>query len=358
MVWREISPNDFNELKCTLVIDVRSPCEHEVESIPNSINVPLLSNDERAAVGTIYKEQGEMAARRYALKLIAPKIPSIIEDIWSLRRHGQATVVYCWRGGLRSEAVASVLSIAGIDCFRLSGGYKAWRGKVIADFENDVFPFHPVVLHGLTGCGKTEILNALKKLGQQVLDLEMLANHRGSVFGGLGLGEQPTQKNFDASVWTSLRDFDDRIVFLEGESRKVGQLRLPDCVFKRIQEGMPILVTGSLQKRAERIASDYLNSGANSERELARGLELLTHLRERLGAKLVAHLHELIESGDVLEAVKVLLVDYYDPLYSRQIEKARPFLLEVEGDDIALATEQIVAWAEQRLSRAVTIPHL
>jgi tRNA 2-selenouridine synthase len=359
MTWREITPENLNALKNTLVIDVRSPGEHEAERIPNSVNVPLLSDVERAEVGTIYKEQGEMVARRHALKMISPKIPLFIERVDELRQHGNAVVIYCWRGGMRSESVASVLSIAGIDCFRLTGGYKAWRGQVVADFENDAYPFQPAVLHGLTGVGKTEILAALATRGQQVLDLEAIANHRGSVFGGLGLGSQPTQKNFDAALWQHMRAIPpNSVVFLEAESRKVGSVRLPDCVLKRIEGDRSILVTGSVQKRAERIAADYLHPSRSPETELGRGLALLDRLKERLGGKLVLQLKDLIAAGEILEAVKVLLVDYYDPLYSRQIERNAPFELEVNGDDVEAAAEQIAAWSETRFRRKVTVPQV
>src|SRR5262249_50005339 len=159
-------------------------------------------------------------------------------------------VIYCWRGGLRSEAVSSVLSIAGLDCFRLTGGYKAWRAQILKDFDSDALAFHPVVLHGLTGVGKTEVLEGLSQQGIQVLNLEALANHRGSVFGGLGLGQQPTQKNFDACLWKQLRELDlSKPVVVEAESRKVGKLSLPPFVHRRIENGPTILVTSSLSAR-------------------------------------------------------------------------------------------------------------
>jgi len=207
MTWREISPEQLNRLRDPLIIDVRSPCEHISEYIPGSVNVPLLSNDERAEVGTIYKNEGQVIARRHALRLISPKIPDLIDQMLEIRRSGQPMVVHCWRGGLRSEAVASFLSVIGVDCWRLTGGYKAWRQQVLADFAAGQYDFIPVVLDGLTGVGKTKILAELSRLGNSVLNLEALANHRGSVFGGMGLSAQPTQKNYDAVLWLELRKF-------------------------------------------------------------------------------------------------------------------------------------------------------
>jgi tRNA 2-selenouridine synthase len=341
MTWRELSVPQLINLKNVLVIDVRSPGEHEIERIPDSKNVPLLSDLERAEVGTIYKQQGEMVARRHALKLISPKIPSLVEGIVAQRQHGQALVVYCWRGGLRSESVCSVLSIAGIDCFRLTGGYKAWRGQVLKDFADDAYPFDPIVLVGLTGTGKTEILQALASKGLAVLDLEALANHRGSVFGGLGLGDQPTQKNFDAQLWLKLRQLQNATTFLEGESRKIGRLALPDCVFNRIENGKHVLITGSVARRSRRIADDYL--AHNPEKETQKALQLLDHLKERLGTKVVTQLKADLSEGRVLQAVETLLVEYYDPLYRRQIERCAPFLTEVDGDDVAVAADKLAS---------------
>jgi tRNA 2-selenouridine synthase len=347
-VWRELTAEQLITLKDPLVIDVRSPCEHEAERLPGSKNIPLLSNEERAIIGTIYKEDGEVIARRHALKLIAPKIPSIIDDICALRTlHSQATVVYCWRGGLRSESVASLLSMAGIDCFRLQGGYKSWRGVVRRELDSDKYDFIPVVLHGLTGVGKTELLKELESRSGKVLDLEQLASHRGSAFGGMGLPQQPTQKNFDAEIWKKLREFGKNVVFMEAESRRVGRISLPDCVFSRINTGAAVLVTGSLEKRVERILTDYF--ATNEPNQLEEALDRLTGLKESIGARKISEIKKTVLSGDLHAAVRMLLVEYYDPLYMKQIRSRSPFQLEICGDNSALAAERLLAWINESL---------
>ncbi len=343
MTWRELTADQLNNLKDPLLVDVRAPCEHRDERIIGSVNVPLLSDAERAEVGKIYAWQGEVAARRHALKIIAPKIPEIVETISGLRKQGQPLVIHCWRGGLRSEAVASFLSVVGIDCFRLTGGYKAWRRQLLADFQKGAYRFQPIIIHGLTGVGKTDILRGLKEAGKSVLDLEALANHRGSVFGGLGLGAQPTQKNFDAALWQALREFGEEPVFLEAESRKVGRISLPDFVVDKIERGQGVLVTGTLEVRARRIVDDY--ALALDERGRAEAFQALLCLKERLGARRIQELQDMYAGGQIIELVKILLVEHYDPLYMRQIERARPFALEVNGDDVKSAIKTLEEWA-------------
>jgi tRNA 2-selenouridine synthase len=350
MTWQELSVEQLNRLRNSLVIDVRSPCEHNAESIPGSKNVPLLSNEERSEVGTVYNQQGEIIARRLALRIIAPKIPQILDDILAMRSHSESLVIHCWRGGMRSEAVCSMLSMAGVDCFRLSGGYKAFRAHVIKDLETDAFPFEPVVLVGLTGSGKTDLLQALANQGVPTLDLEALANHRGSVFGGIGLGVQPSQKDFEAKLWMALKNHAGKRVFIEGESRKIGQLALPDCVLNRILKGPFILVHGSLRKRAERIAADYLNSKTDQRQQLEHAVQLMDHLKPRLSSQVIEELKEMLLADNIVEAVERILVDYYDPLYGKQLRTCQNFAVEVNSDEIEPAANKICNWARGLIS--------
>ncbi|MBX9770862.1 MAG: tRNA 2-selenouridine(34) synthase MnmH [Candidatus Obscuribacterales bacterium] len=346
MTWRELSPKQLSELKDPLIIDVRSPSEHDDERILGSMNVPLLSDIERAEVGTLYVQQGEVLAKRLALKYISPKIPEIVDTIFAERKQGQTIVVHCWRGGLRSEAVASFLSVVGFDCFRLTGGYKAWRKEVIEFLDVSEWPFTAVVLQGLTGAGKTDILKELEKIGCNVLDLEELANHRGSAFGGMGQGKQPTQKNFEAAIYDRLKPIRSGVVFMEAEGRKVGNLNVPKRLLQIINTAPKVLVTGTKTVRIARLVDDY--AVRIDEAFRAQALAALSRLKERLGGQAVAELASQFEENKLAEVVERLLLEYYDPLYGRHIDKTAPYALTVSGDEPAEAARLVsqIVWTK------------
>lgn len=346
MTWRELSAEQLYALKEPLIIDVRSPGEHAAEFIPHSLNLALLDDAERAHVGTVYKHEGEMVARRLALKVIAPKIPEIVDHILALRATGQAVVVHCWRGGLRSEAVASFLALVGIDCWRLTGGFKAWRQYLLAQFAQDQFAFETIILQGQTGAGKTEVLAALARCGIAVLDLEALANHRGSVFGGVGLGAQPTQKNFEAQLWMKIRAVGSAPLFLEAEGRRVGKLSVPDFLVGRMSDCRRILLTSPIEDRIERIFNEYSGKYGDRPEVLEQAFAQLANLRERIGAKRVQELKEMVSSGDGREAIKILLLEYYDPMYDKQIRASEPYDLTVLNQDPFAAAQRIVKWLD------------
>ena len=331
MTWKELDVNRFNQITAKVVVDVRSPIEFEKECIPGAINVPLLSDSERETIGIVYKQEGEFKARKLALKVVAPKIPDIVNRIIELKRDNHTLVVHCWRGGMRSEAVVSFLSLMGVDCWRLSGGYKAWRRTLLDKFEKDDYLFKTVVLDGLTGVGKTEVLSELERLGMAVLDLEKLANHRGSVFGGLGLCEQPSQKNFDASIWRELASKDgDLFLFMEAESKKLGKLSLPDFLYNRIQNGKKVLLTSALEDRVIRIQKEYkLHEHVD---ELLKVLNSATTFKVRLSKEKVAQLSDYLSHGECEKFISVMLRDYYDPLYSRHIDRFNPQLTVCSKD--------------------------
>ncbi|MBU6452103.1 MAG: tRNA 2-selenouridine(34) synthase MnmH [Cyanobacteria bacterium REEB67] len=356
MTWREISADQFNSLKRVTLIDVRSPCEYIVERIPGAVNIPLFTDGERDFIGTVYATEGEIIARRKAMNIIAPKIPALIDAIVEARGdENKPLVVHCWRGGLRSEAVASCLSIVGLDCFRLTGGYKSWRSVVVRDFAADPYLFEVIALQGHTGVGKTEILTEIEKAGGQVIDLEKLARHRGSVFGALAQKEgQPSQKDFEAAIWHRVRSFNGGKVYVEAESRNIGRVSLPAFLFKRLNGAPQILVSGSLERRCRRILADY---GGNDESALDEGAggkimlegaalqaaeQALATIQNRLPGAVLQEIREHVAAGDLAPAVELLLTHYYDHYYQKHIA-GQNFIGTVSGDDPILAARDILA---------------
>ncbi|MCF6179565.1 MAG: tRNA 2-selenouridine(34) synthase MnmH [Geopsychrobacter sp.] len=303
-----------------LFIDVRSPAEFAEATIPGAINVPIFDNDERAEVGTLYKQTGRKDARKRGIEIVSPKIPQILQRVEDERDpNSPPVVVFCWRGGQRSLAITTFLSLAGIPARQLTGGHKAFRRHVIDYFEQTDFG-RVLVVRGLTGVGKTLLLKRLQAEAYPVVDLEGLANHRGSAFGGLGLGEQPGQKKFEASLWARLEACRDAGYLLtEGESRHIGRLVVPPRFHQAMQEQVSLWVAADLDYRVQVILDDY-----PARDDLSAAFEPpLKALKERLGNEAVADLLALLEKKHWHELTRRLMVDYYDPLYMHTCPQER-----------------------------------
>lgn len=311
-----------------LLVDVRSPAEFAEASIPGAINVPIFNNDERAEVGTIYKQVGRRDSRKRGIEIVAPKIPQLLSQIETARSpDSPPVVVFCWRGGMRSTAMLSFLNLAGIPARQLNGGHKAFRRRVIDYFEQADFG-RVLVVRGLTGVGKTLLLQRLAADNYPVVDLEGLANHRGSAFGGLGLGAQPGQKMFEACLWDRLEaSHDAGYILTEGESRHIGRLVVPARFHRAMQEQTSLWVEASLDYRVQVILNDY-----PARDDLSAAFEPpLRALKERLGNSAVADLLKLLHDKQWEELTRRLMVDYYDPLYMHTCPQRR---IEVRVDDL------------------------
>lgn len=311
-----------------LLVDVRSPGEFAEATIPGAINIPILDNTERAEIGTLYKQVGRRDARKRGIEIVAPKIPEMLWQIEAARSpDSPPAVVFCWRGGMRSLALTSFLNLGGIPARQLSGGHKAFRRRVIDYFEQTDFG-KVLVLRGLTGVGKTLLLHRLAAESYPVIDLEGLANHRGSAFGGLGLGEQPGQKMFEARLWDRLDECRASDYLLtEGESRHIGRLVVPPRFYQALQEQPSLWIDASLDYRVRVILDDY-----PARDDLSAAFEPpLRALRERLGNSAVADLLRLLHEKRWEELTRRLMVDYYDPLYMHTCPARR---LEVHVDNL------------------------
>jgi tRNA 2-selenouridine synthase len=315
-VLRALPIDAFLEtLRTVPVIDVRSPGEHERGHIPGAHALPLFSDEERAVVGTLYKQQGRDAAVLEGLRIVGPKMASIVEQARALAPEGRIAV-HCWRGGERSGSVAWLLDKAGFqEVLTLKGGYKAFRNHVLASFEQ---PVDLAVLGGYTGTGKTETLRYLKELGEQVIDLEALAHHKGSSYGALGEAPQPTSEHFENRIWSLLRTMDRaRRVWVEDESLMVGRARIPDALFTQIRQAPLYFAEMPIEERADRLVIDY---GRFPKEQLA---EATKRIEKRLGPQHCKAALEALEAGD-LRTVALITLRYYDKAYLRGTEGRDP----------------------------------
>lgn len=320
-----------------LLVDARTPSEFAESSIPGAINVPIFSDAERAAVGTLYKLQGKSEASRLGVRLVAPKIPELIEQVESAWRQGSGPViVFCWRGGMRSKALTYFLSLAGIPVRQLQGGHKRFRSHVCDFFERGAWG-RLLVLRGMTGVGKTRLLQQLAGEGYPVIDLEGLAGHRGSAFGALGLAPQPSQKRFEADLWDELRKIPAGAYALaEGESRHIGRLQLPSRVYAALQQETSLWINASLDYRTRVILEDYPALDALREAFVPP----ITALKPRLGGEVVERMLLLLEQGRWDELVRELMVLYYDPLYDHTLPERR---IEIAIEPAAEGVAQLKA---------------
>ena len=297
------------------ILDVRSPGEFARGHIPGAINLPLFSNDERAIVGTLYKQQGREVALLEGLRIVGPKLASIVERARVAAPDGKIAV-HCWRGGERSASVAWLLDKAGgFDVHVLKRGYKAFRHHVLSSFTE---PLPVMILGGYTGSGKTEILHALRELGEQVVDMEGLANHRGSSFGALGLPPQPTTEHFENLLWSELRKLDrSRPIWLEDESMMIGRARVPDGIYFQLRKAQVLFIDMPKKIRAQRLVKDY---GKADPKELR---EAILRIQKRLGPQHAKAALEALEEGDLL-TVAMATLTYYDKTYSRGASQRVP----------------------------------
>jgi tRNA 2-selenouridine synthase len=316
------------------VIDVRSPGEFALDHVPGAINCPVLDDVERARIGTQHKTESAFAAKRSGAALVARNIARHLEQSFADKPRHWRPLVYCWRGGQRSAALTYVLSSIGWPARQLEGGYRAYRRHVLAELERLPARFTLRVVCGSTGSGKSRLLRHLVQQGAQVLDLEELAQHRGSVLGALPSAPQPPQKSFETRLWWTLRSLDPaRPVFVESESRKVGQLRLPDALIAQMRAADCVLLGLPLAARVRLLRDEYAHFEADLP-SLLRQLDCLValHGRERVEAW-----KRLAREQRWAEMVERLLEEHYDPAYRRSI--GRNFARAGEGVAVALASE-------------------
>ena len=302
------------------ILDVRSPSEYEHGHIPGAIQFPLFNDEERAQVGTCYKEQGRDAAVELGFDIAGPKCGHFVRSAKALAPDRRLRV-HCWRGGMRSGGIGWILEMAGFNVKVLDGGYKAyrrWTKGILAE------PRPLIVLGGMTGTSKTQILHELAALGEPVLDLEALANHRGSSFGALMLPPQPSTEHYENLIAEQCIQLGtDRPIWVEAESRRVGTCRIPDELFLQMEAAPTLEVLRSLDERLDLLVDIY------GEADTEQLIQATTRIRKRLGGQRTQAAVTAIEQGDLRTACKIIL-DYYDRTYRYDLERRNKTIPEVD----------------------------
>jgi len=317
------------------VIDVRSPAEFAEDRAPGAINLPVLDNDERAVVGTMYVQDSRFRARRLGAALVARNIARHLETDLADRPHDFKPLIYCWRGGQRSNAMATVLAQVGWSTAVLAGGYRTYRRRVQARLYDDALGLNLVLIDGGTGSGKTEVLQALAARGVQTLDLEALAEHRGSLFGAAPGSEQPSQKLFETRLLAAIEALDpSRPVVVEAESHKIGDRMLPPGVWRAMALAPRIELAAPAAARARRIVELY----ADFTRSPDVVRDLIARLPVHLGKEPRETLLALLDARDYTALAEALIEMHYDPAYersSRKDQRAQLGRIELESLDAA-----------------------
>ncbi len=310
----------------SVVIDVRTPAEFKQGHIAGAVNIPLFTDEERVVVGTLYKKMGKDAAIDKGLEFVGPRMATMVSQARKLY-NGNPLLLYCWRGGMRSNSVAWLFNTAGIEAHTVVGGYKSYR-REFGHYLQKTWNY--IVVGGATGSGKTDLLKALETSGNQVIDLEGLAHHKGSSFGAIGELPQPSTEQFENMIFEKMLTFDiAKPVWLENESRTIGKVFIPQKMFADMEKCLLIRLQVPLETRVKRLVRDY--TLCNKE-DLLNAVERIT---KRLGGVAAKRAKEAIEVGDFALAAEILLA-YYDKTYEYGFAERKSEKREIVWADEAL----------------------
>lgn len=327
----------LENIKTQPVLDVRSPAEYKQGHIPGAINMPLFDDEERKITGTLYKNSGRYDSFLRGLELVGPKLASFVKSAHKVAPH-HSLALHCWRGGLRSQSMAWLFETAGFQVSVLEGGYKAYRRHVLQSFSNI---HNLLVLGGMTGSGKSLILRELAQKGEQVIDLELLANHKGSAFGGIGHDNQPTNEQFENNLNAALALLNpEKHTWIEDESQGIGRVQIPADLFRNMRNAPVFFIEIPQERRVDRLVNEY---GEKHRDVLTLSIQQVS---KRLGGLNTKTAMEAIDKGDFKLAASILLT-YYDKAYleglaKRNTEKIHS--LACRTDDPLKNASRILKW--------------
>jgi tRNA 2-selenouridine synthase len=333
---KRVEAEEFLSIGETIpIIDVRSPGEFMSGHIPGAFNIPLFSDEQRAIVGTKYKKEGRQDAIVEGIRLSGPEMHSKLSTAISLAKEGKL-LVHCWRGGMRSEAMAWLFSLGGIETLLLEGGYKAYRNHILDKLSAKR---KMIVLGGMTGSSKTHILRKISLIGHQVVDLEKMANHKGSAFGSLGQPPQPSTEQFANDLFSEWQKLDPQLpVWLEDESRNIGTVFLPEIFYNNMQEAKTVVLMMDIKTRLPRLMEEY----SVYPPEVLRAS--LMKISKRLGGDNTHEALEAIDTGDISRAIEISL-RYYDKAYQHSIRRkasADIIFVETDTDDVEVNAQKVL----------------
>lgn len=334
---------DYRDLNGNYVlIDVRSPGEYKEATIPGAVNIPLFDDEERKIIGTVYVNESTEKAKKLGVEAVSRKLPKLYEEMAELDKKYDKLILFCARGGMRSSSICSLLGTLGVSAYKLSGGYKGYRCFINEELPKVNEGVKYIVLRGKTGTGKTELLKCLKEKGMNILDLEEAANHRGSLLGSVGLGNTRSQKQFESIIYGELKNRKSDYVFVEGESRKIGNIIIPEYIFNSMVNGTHVLIEADLAFRAKLILKEYLSS-ENAVEDILESLELLG---KHISQENIEKYTELVRKGEYQKVAEELMVKYYDPLYLNGISKYQ-YSLKHKVEDVEKSCEFLRLWVEE-----------
>lgn len=331
---------DYKDLEGSYkLIDVRSPGEFQEATIPGAVNIPLFTDEDRKNIGSVYVNESVEKAKKLGIEAVSKRLPEIYDQIADLDKKYDKLVFFCARGGMRSSSIWALTMSLGINSYKLSGGYKSFRQYINKELPKVNEGIKYITLRGKTGVAKTEILDCLKDKGYDVLDLEKAANHRGSLLGSVGLGSGNSQKHFETIIFEQLRNRKSNYVFVEGESKRIGNTIIPEFIYDGMVNGIHVLIDADIEFRSKFIIEEYTKS-SNCKEEI---LEALDKLSKYISDKNIDRYRQLVNEEKYEEVASELMIKYYDPMYLNGINKYK-YDASFKVDDVEETCNEIELW--------------